>query len=348
MQEEVKQEYDKIKDKLTEEEFMQEIENIKANSSDEEFINDYGAAQIVVQNYADSSDELAPEIKEQYEKVSSLISQDDFIKRMNEYKVKEEENPFMDDLGIAKMVVGEYLTEEVETISEQPEFAEKTISQLEDKSRDVVIEGRVTSVSNPRSFKTRKGVEGQVCNVQLKDNTGEVRAVFWTPNIKLLKNVNEGDLIQIKNVDIKEGYSGLEANLRPRSTVIHIDDNPEKFPPYNENLVKIEDIQADTKVNFIAKSNLNYAKTFKDLNNLIVNADNNAVIELNDNYIYNDSLDSSYKSGISITKNLTINGNNKVINAYRISRLFNINTNVTLKLNNIIFTCLIFFFHCMS
>ena len=253
MQEEIKQEYDKIKNKLTEEEFMQEIENIKANSSDEEFINDYGAAQIVVQNYADSSDELSPEIMEQYEKVSSLISQEDFIKRMNEFKVKEEENPFMDDLGFAKMVVGEYLTEEVETISEQPEFAEKTISQLEDKSRDVVIEGRVTSVSNPRSFKTRKGVEGQVCNVQLKDNTGEIKAVFWTPNIKLLKNVNEGDIIQIKNVDIKEGYSGLEANLRQRSTVIHIDDDPEKFPPYDENLVKIEDIQADTKVNLIAR-----------------------------------------------------------------------------------------------
>ena len=58
----------------------------------------------------------------------------------------------------------------------------------------------------------------EVCNVLLKDNTGEIRAVFWTQNIRLIKTFSEGDTIQIKGVDIKEGYTGLEANLMPRST----------------------------------------------------------------------------------------------------------------------------------
>ena len=109
------------------------------------------------------------------------------------------------------------------------------------------------SISNPKSFKTRKGVEGQVCNVELKDNTGQIRAVFWTQNIKLLKNVSEGDVIQIKGVDIKDGFSGLEANLRQRSTLVHLEDDPSKFPVYEETITNIADIEPDTKVNIIAR-----------------------------------------------------------------------------------------------
>ena len=267
MQDEIKQEYDKIKNILTEEEFMQEIENIKANSADE-VISDYGAAQIVVQNNTDSEDEssldfstddsseiteLTPELREEYDKVKNQISEEDFLKRLNEFKNQESENPFLDVVGLAKMVVGEYVTEEVDAISEQPEFQDKSIKDLEKGSRDETVEGRVISISNPRSFKTRKGDSGEVCNVQLKDNTGEIKTVFWTQNIKLLKNINEGDVVQIKGVDIKEGYSGLEANLRPRSTVVRIEDDPLKFPAYEENLTKIADIQDDTKVNLIAR-----------------------------------------------------------------------------------------------
>ena len=260
MQDEIKQEYDKIKNKLTEEEFMQEIENIKANSIEDEYVGDYGAAQIVVQNYTDSDEknsqnfnQITPEIQEEYEKVKDIISEKDFLKRMNEFKEQESENPFLNTTGFAEMVVGELITEEIKPISEEKEFTDKTISELENGSRDVTIEGRVISISNPRSFKNRKGVEGQVSNLQLKDNTGEIRAVFWTQNISLLNNITEGEIIQITKVDIKEGYSGLEANLRPRSTVTHIDEDPEKFPKYEENLIKIADIQSNTKVNLIAR-----------------------------------------------------------------------------------------------
>ena len=258
MQDEIQLEYEKIKDKLSEEEFLSEIEKIKSNNDDGEFISDYGAAQMVVQNIQNASSsqnsiEMSDEVKEKYDKVRNLISPEDFLKRMDEFRQKESENPFMNDSGLADMVVGEFITEEAEKIVDTPEKAVKTISDLEDKSRGVTVEGRVISISNPRSFKTRKGQSGEVCNVLLKDNTGELRAVFWTQNIKLLKNVNEGDLIQIKDVDIKEGYSGLEANLRPRSTVIHIDDDPSKFPAYVEDITNIEDIQPDTKVNIIAR-----------------------------------------------------------------------------------------------
>ncbi|MBR6928462.1 MAG: hypothetical protein IKH62_05495, partial [Methanobrevibacter sp.] len=51
MQEKILQEYEKVKDKLSEEEFLEEIERIKADNDGINFIDDFGAAQMVVQNH---------------------------------------------------------------------------------------------------------------------------------------------------------------------------------------------------------------------------------------------------------------------------------------------------------
>lgn len=267
MQEEILKEYEKVKDKLSEEEFLEEIEKLKADNGENDFIDDFGAAKMVVQNHngdgtsifeqneevpQESPFVMTEDLQERYDKVKDQISQEEFFRRMEEFKQKESENPFMTDVSFADMVVGELVTEDVKAITE--EIGDyKPISDLEKGSRDATISGRVISISNPRSFKTRKGQSGEVCNVELKDNTGEMRTVFWTQNIKLLKNVNEGNIIQIKGVDIKEGYSGLEANLRPRSTLVHLEEDPSKFPVYEEEITNIADIQPETKVNIIAR-----------------------------------------------------------------------------------------------
>ena len=267
MQEEILKEYEKVKDKLSEEEFLEEIEKLKADNGENDFIDDFGAAKMVVQNHngdgtsifeqneevpQESPFVMTEDLQERYDKVKDQISQEEFFRRMEEFKQKESENPFMTDVSFADMVVGELVTEDVKAITE--EIGDyKPISDLEKGSRDATISGRVISISNPRSFKTRKGQSGEVCNVELKDNTGEMRTVFWTQNIKLLKNVNEGNIIQIKGVDIKEGYSGLEANLRPRSTLVHLEEDSSKFPVYEEEITNIADIQPETKVNIIAR-----------------------------------------------------------------------------------------------
>ncbi|MBR3156630.1 MAG: replication protein A [Methanobrevibacter sp.] len=196
---------------------------------------------------------MSDELKERFDKVKDQISEDEFFERIEKFREQEIENPFMTDTSLADMVVGELVTEEPEMVSEKPEFAIDTIDKLEANSRDVTVAGRVISISNPRSFKTRKGQNGQVQNVELKDNTGVIRAVFWTQNIRLLKEVKEGDIIQIKNVDIKEGYSGLEANLRPRSVLVHLEEDSSKYPAYEEEITKIADIEPETKVNIIAR-----------------------------------------------------------------------------------------------
>ena len=258
-------EYEKVKDKLSEQEFLEEMERMKSSNEDVDFIDDFSAAQLVVQNHLgidtsifdnkeeEASSRMSDELKERFDKVKDQISEEEFFERIEKFREQEIENPFMTDTSLADMVVGELVTEEPEMVSEKPEFAIDTIDKLEANSRDVTVAGRVISISNPRSFKTRKGQNGQVQNVELKDNTGVIRAVFWTQNIRLLKEVKEGDIIQIKNVDIKEGYSGLEANLRPRSVLVHLEEDSSKYPAYEEEITKIADIEPETKVNIIAR-----------------------------------------------------------------------------------------------
>ena len=261
MQEEIINLYEKISDQLSEEEFQAQIDEILMEN---DLYDEVDAAHIILEKYGvddESSDEsgdearveMSAEILEYYNKVKDKISPEDFLNRMDYYKSKNEHASFMSEETFAEMVVGEYVNEEIEVISEQPDYAADTIDKLEKDMKDATVSGRVISISNPRSFKTRKGQSGQVCNVELKDNTGTIRTVFWTQNIKLLKNVNAGEIIQIKGVDIKEGYSGLEGNLRQRSTLIHLDEDPSKYPEYVEDITDIADIQGDTKVNIIAR-----------------------------------------------------------------------------------------------
>ena len=51
MQEKILQEYEKVKDKLSKEEFLEEIERLKSDNDEIDFIDDFGAAQMVVQNH---------------------------------------------------------------------------------------------------------------------------------------------------------------------------------------------------------------------------------------------------------------------------------------------------------
>ena len=286
MQEEILQLYEKIKDQVSEEEFLEEIANMKEKNNDVGFIDDYEAAQLVVQNYegvdtsifskpsnddseempfevsagnedSEEEDELTmtEELQESYDKVKDQITEGEFLEKIKEQKALNSDNPFMNIISLADLVVEEIKDkeEEVEVVSEKPEYSNKSIKDLEDGSKDTNVSGRVISISNKRSFKTRKGKEGEVCNVELQDNTGTMRCVFWTQNMTLLKKFNEGDIIQIKGVDIKEGYSGLEANLRPRSTVVHLEEDNSKYPVYEETITDIADIEPETKVNIIAR-----------------------------------------------------------------------------------------------
>nr|WP_243686819.1 hypothetical protein [Methanobacterium formicicum] len=55
--------------------------------------------------------EISQEIKDEYGKIKDKISYEEFLKKMEEYKEENADVSFIDDISIAQMVVGNYITE---------------------------------------------------------------------------------------------------------------------------------------------------------------------------------------------------------------------------------------------
>ena len=234
-------------------------------------MNDIDIAKEVVKNHigvseisksedseeTDSSFEevvMTDELLEKYNQIKEFISEDEFLEEMNKLKKENSEVSFMNEETFADQIIGRYVEKENKILTDEEEYSSDNIGLLEDGDKDKSFVGIVTTISNPRSFKTRKGNSGKVCNVDVEDKTGKIRVVLWTENIKHLKNISEGDIVHVGGVDIKDGYSGLEATMRPRSVFEKaIDADPNDYPTYTEEITPIKDVEADTKVNVIAR-----------------------------------------------------------------------------------------------
>ncbi|MBQ9025736.1 MAG: replication protein A [Methanobrevibacter sp.] len=197
---------------------------------------------------------MTDELLEKYEQVKDFLSQEEFLAKMNALKKENSDVSFMNEETFADQIIGEYVDNENEILTEREEYSSDDIGLLEDGDKEKSFTGIVKIISNPKSFKTRKGNSGRVCNVEVADKTGSIRVVLWTENIKHLKNINEGDIVHVGGVDIKDGYSGLEATMRPRSVFEKVTDaNPADYPEYVEEITPIKDVEADTTVNVIAR-----------------------------------------------------------------------------------------------
>lgn len=200
-------------------------------------------------------------IYEEYEKVKDKISQEDFIAKFNSLKEEYADMEFMDDSAIIDMITGSLVDEKVEPISESLDGSVSKISDFEPGNHDIQVVGRIMAISNPKLFTSRKGKDGKLCNIQLADDTGDLRVVLWTENIKLLKYVNEGDIVLLTGVECKEGYrGGKELHMSPRSGMKTIDksngaypQNIDDFPIYNEVFTDIGDIVPDETVSIIGR-----------------------------------------------------------------------------------------------
>ena len=271
MEKEILEQYNKVKDILSEEEFLEEMEEIRPEFEDLPFMNDIDIAKEVVKNHigvseisksedseeTDSSFEevvMTDELLEKYNQIKDFISEDEFLEEMNKLKKENSEVSFMNEETFADQIIGRYVEKENKVLTDGEEYSSDNIGLLEDGDKDKSFVGIVTTISNPRSFKTRKGNSGKVCNVDVEDKTGKIRVVLWTENIKHLKNISEGDIVHVGGVDIKDGYSGLEATMRPRSVFEKaVDADPNDYPTYTEEITPIKDVKADTKVNVIAR-----------------------------------------------------------------------------------------------
>ena len=274
MEKEILEQYKKVEDILSEEEFLAEMDEIRPEFENLPFMNEEDIAKEVVKNHIgadeiqssensieendeDSSFEeivMTDELLEKYNQVKDHLSEEEFLAKMNELKRKNAHASFMNEETFADTIIGEYVDNENEFLTEREEYSSDNIGLLEPGDNNKSFTGVVKIISNPKSFTTSKGKSGKVCNVDVEDKTGKIRVVLWTENIKHLKNISEGDIVHVGDVDIKDGYSGLEATMRPRSVFEKVTDaDPNDYPIYTEEITPISDVKPDTTVNIIAR-----------------------------------------------------------------------------------------------
>ncbi len=222
---------------------------------DKEFFNGMNLAE-------DISEEDFQYIVEGWEKVQDAISKDEFIDKFNKVKDEYKDASFFKDKDFIDMVVNPFTgEEEPEQVSTFDTETPQTIGEVEPGHNGFSVVARVMSMSSPKIFTTRKGDAGKLCNLQIADNTGKVRLVLWSENIKHLKHIKEGDIVEITDIDCKEGFrGGKEFSLRPRSLLRAIDESSENypknigdFPVYEENIIPIDSISADETVSIIGR-----------------------------------------------------------------------------------------------
>jgi replication factor A1 len=198
------------------------------------------------------SGEINQEIKSEYEKIKDKISYEDFLKKMEERKHDYEDVSFMSELDIARTIIGEYINEENKPLSEANE-AHK-ITELETGRDNISVTGRVMHISNVKKFTSKKGREGKLANMIIADDTGEIRVVLWTENIKFLKKISEGDIIKINNAEVKQGFREDELHMKLDSNIQKLEEEGfESFPAYDDKITEIKDIKGDTQVNVVAR-----------------------------------------------------------------------------------------------
>jgi len=196
--------------------------------------------------------EISEEIMQEYEKIKDNISYEDFLEQMNLLAQEYEGSELMNDLAIAQVIVGKYIEEKNQPLTE--ESKNHKIAELETGQNNLKLVGRVMKISNVKKFTSRKGKEGRLANIILADDSGSIRVVFWTENIKLLKNVQEGDVIKLNGVEVKQGYREDEAHLNFRSELEKLSsDGYENLPETKTEITPLCDVKGDMEVNVIAR-----------------------------------------------------------------------------------------------
>ncbi|WP_144902434.1 OB-fold nucleic acid binding domain-containing protein [Halobellus captivus] len=91
---------------------------------------------------------------------------------------------------------------------------------------DVNLKGRVLSTDTVRTFDRDDGSEGQVRNVRVKDETGDIRVALWGEKADL--DIDLADYVVFTDVEVQDGWQDdLEASAGWQSTVSVMDDAPE-------------------------------------------------------------------------------------------------------------------------
>ncbi len=201
------------------------------------------------------SDEPVEEyyIKERYQEVKDKVEYKEFRTQVLEVAEEQKDNPFQTEEQLVSMVVENYSGRT--NIQQTHNNQVQEISSLIEGNGNISIQGRLISISNVKSFKTKKDREGKVANLTVQDKTGKIRVVMWTDNMKYIDRLNEGDIIKVNNLEVKKGYQGdLEVQMRSNSSIqVLPEDADPDLPKYEEEITNLEDIKQDGEYNIIVR-----------------------------------------------------------------------------------------------
>jgi replication factor A1 len=113
----------------------------------------------------------------------------------------------------------------VEEIDAEVSFTPETDSidglEIDDRAD---IGGVVRSTDPKRTFDRDDGSEGQVRNVRIQDDTGDVRVALWGDKADI--GIEPGDEVFVADVEIQDGWQDeIEASAGWQSTVVVLDDD---------------------------------------------------------------------------------------------------------------------------
>jgi replication factor A1 len=121
----------------------------------------------------------------------------------------------------------------VERIDEPIEYVPETdpIAGLE-IDQTVDIAGGVIELDEKRTFDRDDGSQGQVRNIRVKDDTGDIRVALWGDKADV--DVDLGQYVVLTDVLVKDGWQdSLECSANWRSTVSVLDERPADAPRHD-------------------------------------------------------------------------------------------------------------------
>ncbi len=156
------------------------------------------------------------EINEIYNKLGGIISENDFLQRVDE---KIELMSGLCDKKTAAMLVAHDLG-----VTDTGRDVTKIADITADMSTVNFI-AKVMSVFPAREFNRNDGTIGKVGNVMVADETGSIRLTLWDDKADLIltKSIIAGQTVQISGY-AKDGYSGIEVNIGRNGVLIETDD----------------------------------------------------------------------------------------------------------------------------
>ncbi len=145
------------------------------------------------------------DIESIYEKLSHVISKEDFLQRIQE---KVESMGGLCDEPMAAMLIANELG-----FSDVGRDSVK-IENITAESGQINFVAKVVSVFETKEFTRNDGTIGRVGNIIVGDETGKIRLTLWDNMADLIKagKIVAGQTLQISGY-AKQGYSGVEVNV---------------------------------------------------------------------------------------------------------------------------------------